>query len=159
MQPGFGRPGCGTNALPNTPDAGWNIPPDGLPQQRGHLGQLRADRGQRYPPAARRLNSVGLAHVPVCQRHAGGSLRYYSVGLAQTRLRFPHARQPKPARCFSELNGIFTAFTRQVCLPAGLTYVRIATLRRDGRAAKGACLENRYGETHRGFESHSFRSG
>ena len=38
-------------------------------------------------------------------------------------------------------------------------YVRIPSLWRDGRAAQGACLENRYRETYRGFESHFLRSG
>jgi hypothetical protein len=28
---------------------------------------------------------------------------------------------------------------------------------RDGRAAEGACLENMFGESQRGFESHSLR--
>ncbi|MEN9561880.1 MAG: hypothetical protein RIR73_124 [Chloroflexota bacterium] len=36
-----------------------------------------------------------------------------------------------------------------------LTKVRF--LWRDGRAAEGACLENMFGESQRGFESHSLR--
>src|SRR5512142_3317318 len=33
----------------------------------------------------------------------------------------------------------------------------VGTLWRDGRAAEGACLENMFGESQRGFESHSLR--
>jgi len=35
--------------------------------------------------------------------------------------------------------------------------LRLNALGRDGRAAEGACLENRYRATCRGFESHSLR--
>ncbi len=33
----------------------------------------------------------------------------------------------------------------------------VEILWRDGRAAEGACLENMFGESQRGFESHSLR--
>ena len=39
-----------------------------------------------------------------------------------------------------------------------VTYGKIVSARRDDRAAEGNGLENRRGESHRGFESHSLRS-
>ena len=45
--------------------------------------------------------------------------------------------------------------------PQFLAYFRFKTRRsiwRDGRAAEGACLENMFGTSQRGFESHSLRS-
>ena len=42
-------------------------------------------------------------------------------------------------------------------LNSGIFRVRMQSLWRDGRAVEGACLENRYRETYRGFEPHFLR--